>query len=119
MITGITVYRYVASQPKDIEGEDMQAYAYHGFDTDALFGKSFLYNLIGIFKHQYIDIDRKVIKNVRKTVKAFVYDEEGFHAKYHGKTIEFRESEILTWDRPYHEAECEVLRENGFTRLSW
>jgi len=118
LIPNMTVYRYMVSQPFSKNRDKNNHFApsaHHGIDTDALFD-------VHRYFPDYVETasDRALTLNFRQVVKEFVHSEENnFHAKYHEKTIEFWNDQILRWDKPYHEQECNVLRDNGFLRRAW
>ena len=118
--SNIKVYRYVASQTlsKSENGifplSSFEPTAYHMIDSDVLFG----------IKYRFIDFnitesDQAYIRNMRRLVREFVYETTGFHTRYADKTIEFWNDQIMTREKPYHEQECAILRENGFLKRSW
>ena len=113
----LDVFRYVVSQPlsKNFKSSsEFEPSAYHGIDTDALFGITYSWP-----DYKISNEDRALILNFRKTVKDFVYDATEFDENYSNKTIEFWEEKILVWDKEYHQKECEVLEEYGFLKRSW
>ncbi|XP_066910105.1 fatty acyl-CoA hydrolase precursor, medium chain-like [Clytia hemisphaerica] len=115
--SNLTVYRYLHSQPLSENrnnDNEFESTAYHGIDTDVLFGIKYYYPDFNI-----TDSDQKLILNFRQIVKDFVYSAPEFDTSYTNKTIEFWDDQILTWDKPYHEKECQVLRDNGFLKRAW
>ena len=115
-LPNLDVYRYVVSQPLSKNFDPRSQFepsAYHGIDTDALFGIT--YNR----KFKVTDKDRALIMNFRKIVKGFVYDVQNFDGSYSNKTIEFWDEKIMVFDKMYHEKECYVLEEYGFLKRSW
>ena len=116
-LPSLDVYRYVVSQPlsKNLDPRyQFEPYAYHGIDTDVLFGST-SYNR----SYKFTGRDRTLIKNFRKIVKDFVHDEQKFDGRYSNKTIEFWDERIKVWEKAYHEKECKVLEEYGFLKRSW
>ena len=115
------VYRYVLSQPLSKNKDASSVFlpnAYHGIDTDALFGITYYYQDFKVTPE-----DKALVLNVRKIVKDFVYEDEigdsTFNDTYFNKTIEFWNSKILVNDKVYHEKECDVLEKYGFLKRSW
>jgi len=119
-VDGIIVYRYVQGQPFSFNPWDkFQPYAYHGIDTDALFGfKHALYKPTG-YRPKPTKKDWKLVTNVRKLIHEFVYEDKNFHEKYNGKTIEFKEGRVETTIKDYHENKCKVWKNYGFLKRSW
>ena len=116
-LSNLDVYRYVVSQPlsKNFNtSSQFEPSAYHGIDTDALFGITYYYK-----DYDITNKDKALILNFRKMVKEFVYDEDQFDDSYSHKTIEFWDEKIVVWDKPYHDEECKVLEEYGFLKRSW
>ena len=123
-VPGIKVYRYVHRQAFSFNPwrDSPEPYAYHGIDTDALFGfKHTLYKPTR-FQPRPVQQDWKLVSNVRTLFKRFVHDDaddDSFHGDYFGKTIEIKKDDVVASDKVYHKEMCEQWRRFGFLRRSW
>ncbi|XP_066934060.1 carboxylesterase 1C-like [Clytia hemisphaerica] len=119
-VQGLTVYRYVHSQPFSFNPWDKtEPYAYHGIDTDSLFGFTHALYKPTRMRPKPTTADWKLVSNFRRLIKRFIHDDQGFHDDFHKKTIEIKNGKVTASDQIYHEDKCKLWKDFGFLKRSW